>query len=257
MKSFRPAILVSPSFLSLSPSSLLLPLALTNTSCRRIPRIPRIPHATISEALQAARSQYELKQALRNSLFKAVKDALVQEKSKCERAFKKLQKHIRAYTGHLYKDINATLRSGVSSNKSKSNKKKVNATIEGATKALNLCRQMETCASNKVVYRGVSHLPALPQVGSIVSDAAFYSTSLEKRVACDFARGGKAPALFCIRKSQTGLFLNSKSLSTHLHEKEVLFAPNTLFRVVSVKEAEDVEEFGGNITVVTTEEVVA
>ena len=155
------------------------------------------------------------------------------------------QMFLKDYTGADYKAINGALRSGKASPLSH-----VQTQIKGVVSSLSCGHLTPFCESaegkNKVLYRGAKNLTGKyrPVLGGTYSDKGFLSTSIDRHTAYSFAlnenKPENKPYLFTIRKHITGIDISK--FSRNKHELEVLFLPNTLFRVVSVKEGKGITE---------------
>jgi len=156
----------------------------------------------------------------------------------------RLDKHDRYaildYTGPGFAILNKALRSGAVS-------VDIQQRIDGVVRAMSK-RQMKVYQGT--VYRGAK-LPSTIQdtlcPDATFSDAAFLSSSSKKASA--FVSKGRT--LFEI-KSKTGVDISAQS--EHKNEAEVLFRPNTMFKIKSVEEKHD--DLHGFVALVTMEELV-
>ena len=128
---------------------------------------------------------------------------------------------IYAYTAGAYKDLNSALRKG--------NKKEIDKTAFFASSLDSALKALPNYTGE--VYRGTQLPPNVLKtynVGSTVSDPAFLSTSVM----------GHYPGPHQMKiKSKTGKVISP--FSSHPSEVEVLFAPNTKFKVVKISKNAD------------------
>ena len=117
---------------------------------------------------------------------------------------------------------------------------------------------MNVCKNNPPLYRGakIDSLPFKLEPGATFYDKAFFSTSRQLSVATSFLRmanPSQERVLFVIVKHANGIDVSE--LSEHDGEQEVLFAPSTMFRILSVKRGHTVEGWGGFVATCTRVEL--
>ena len=174
------------------------------------------------------------------------------------RRFKKyLQNGIKNYTGRHYEAVNTFLRTGEKCNW----EKRTGDIIQFSKTALAMGLRwtnlpLKVCEGNNTLYRGSGEIPGVRlEVGGTFCDKAFFSTTVDESVAkrflgsmiCDFL------ILFKIVKHWNGIDVSK--YSQNKSESEVLFAPGTMFRIMSVYEDEDILS-DGNVKVVVMQEMV-
>ena len=147
------------------------------------------------------------------------------------------KKAIKDYTSKGFEDINKALRSG----------KAIPVDIQKRVDAI-------ICAMSKedkhmpiyhgTVYRGVklpSSIHKMLRANATFSDPAFLSTTSQRDR--HFGSAGEGATVFEI-ESKTGVDISKKSSASKRVEAEVLFRPNTMFMIKSVKRNEPYYHFG-------------
>jgi len=204
----------------------------------------------LASCLYVLLKRHELAHDIRNYVqykvaLKSIRSESLRLLRKAHQKRLRLDKHDRYaildYTGPGFAVLNKALRSGAVS-------ADIQQRIDGVVRAMSK-RQMKVYQGT--VYRGAK-LPSTIQdtlcPGDTFSDAAFLSCSSKKASA--FVSKGRT--LFEI-KSKTGVDISAQS--EHKNEAEVLFRPNTMFKIKSVEEKYD-DRLHGFVTLVAMEELV-
>ena len=176
-----------------------------------------------------------------------------------EKEFKgQLKKAIKSYTGKDYEIINLFLRTG----RIKPGKEKYIGLAEQARRALNVGLRWEKhllkrFESDMTLYRGSGNIPMELEAGATFCDKAFLSTSQLQFKALTFLNlidRSETRILFAITRHCTGVDVSA--FSKNKHESEVLFAPDTMFRIIAVDKERTVDGLEGTVTFVEIQEMV-
>ena len=235
------------------------------------PPIPCLAPDVLLHHVQVAYSNYKWKQIVRRQLVVALVQKFEQDERRTRNSLildglknnkdraKKLEQwapSLNRYTRKFYQKVNGALRTGTGLDNNL-----IKKTINHATNAMNLGLRwsglLKICDPDVPLYRGSGRIHADLQVGSTFSDKAFFSTTRSLPIAVAFlqsARPSSERYLFKIIKHGNGV--DVKRFSALPMEEEVLFRPNTMFRVLSINEGEEVERLRGKITVVVLKEMV-
>ncbi|CAJ1959178.1 unnamed protein product [Cylindrotheca closterium] len=171
--------------------------------------------------------------------------------------FRQLTKAIKMYTGKDYAIINSFLRSG----RIQPGKEKYIGITQQARRALNVGlrweKHLKVFDSDKTLYRGSGSIPMKLEVGGTLCDKGFFSTSQSELKASAFLNTidrSQTRILFAISRHCSGVDVSE--FSKNKHEAEVLFAPDTMFRVIAVDKERMVDGIEGTVTVVEIQEIV-
>ena len=182
------------------------------------------------------------------------------------RRFRNFTKGIQQYSTFKYKMMNALLRG--TKLEREEDEEPTRKSVHAATTALKIgLRWTNLCESSlkmklvgdggQMLFRGSGSIPSVSlHVGGTFTDNAFFSTSLKQSVAENFLntmRPGEEKILFQVVKHSTGIDISKNS--GNKHEAEVLFAPDTMFRIISVNMEQTVGTVEGPVKVVVMEEM--
>ena len=215
-----------------------------------------------SGKISAARKRYVERCRKRSESLTGIQDDLKAfmwaYRKETDALFRSCYKHsIYSYSANWFGDMNRALREGTVEDASEKVQGAIHGVVEGFR--LGFCGFTSYLKPYKgdCLYRGSGPIPEEPVAGGIFCDKAFFSTSSDKKVACNFVGGkpqDKPRYLFKITKHSTGF--NIKKYSRHTREDEILFPPSTWFRVVSVDPAYSWDGIEGTVSLVEMEEMV-
>ena len=240
--------------------------------------VARMSNAALFIELCSARDIYMAKRECRLLVIRQfhhqwhqrqLSNVLVEVKSgfkRTKKRRKKLKRFLRAitqYTGPQFEAMNAFLRAG----KIRPGRmgERLKQTVQQAIAAFNIGLRggnyLKLCpkddhGKDKPLYRGSGSIPMALEAGGTFCDKSFLSTSQKKETAVNFLRRGTPTEriLFSVTRHCNGV--DVLQLSKHRDEAEVLFAPNTMFRIAKVEREQTVDNVGGTVTLVELHEMV-